>query len=251
MKIVIIEDEIAASNQLRFLLNQLGISHEILAVIETVEEGITWFRTNESPDLIFSDIQLADGISFEIYEQVQVSTPIIFTTAFDEYAIRAFKLNSVDYILKPIDAESLRFSIDKFENQQLIKLEKLNTLIQEQAFSQKSYRKSFLVRHRDKFLPIKSNEFAYIFIENGLVFGQLCDGRKLMLDFKLEDLEEQLDPQEFVRANRQYILSRACIVALKPYINSRVLVHVQPVAPFEVIISKEKVTAFKKWFEQG
>lgn len=251
MKIVIIEDESAASNQLKFLLNQLAIPHEILAIIETVEEGVTWFKTNESPDLIFSDIQLADGISFEIYEQIQVSTPIIFTTAFDEYAIRAFKLNSVDYLLKPIDKESLCFSIDKFKNQQLVKLEKLTTLIQQQAFSQKNYRKSFLVRYRDKLLPIKSNEFSYLFIENGLVFGQLCDGRKLMLDFKLEDLEEQLDPQEFIRANRQYILSRACVVALKSYINSRVLVNVLPAAPFEVIISKEKVTAFKKWYEKG
>lgn len=250
MKIVIMEDELAASSQLKFLLNQLNIKYEVLAVIETVKEGITWFMTNESPELIFSDIQLADGISFEIYEQVSINVPIIFTTAFDEYAIRAFKLNSVDYILKPLDADSLRFAVEKFNNQTLVKHETLNELIKQQAFSQKNYRKSFLVRYRDKLLPIKSSEFAYFFIENGLVFGQLFDGRKYILDFKLEDLENQLDPQNFVRANRQFILSRESILEIEPYINSRILVKTNPASPYEAIISKEKVTLFKKWFEE-
>jgi two-component system, LytTR family, response regulator LytT len=249
MKIIIIEDESAASSQLKFLLNQLNINYEILAVIETVKEGIKWFTANESPDLIFSDIQLADGISFEIYEQVQIKAPIIFITAFDEYAIRAFKLNSVDYILKPIDADSLIFAIEKFYNQQMLKQETLHELIKQQAFSQKSYRKSFLVRYRDKLLPIKSSEFAYFFIENSLVFGQLFDGRKYILDFKLEDLENQLDPHDFVRANRQFILSRESIKEIEPYNNSRALVKMNPASPDEAVISKEKVTPFKKWLE--
>ncbi|WP_435354323.1 LytR/AlgR family response regulator transcription factor [Emticicia sp. SJ17W-69] len=251
MKIVIIEDESAAASQLKFLLNQLNINYEVLAIIESVREGIKWFTSNESPDLIFSDIQLADGISFEIYEQVTINVPIIFTTAFDEYAIRAFKLNSVDYILKPLDADSLSFAIEKFNNQQLIKQETLNQLFKQQAFSQKSYRKSFLVRYRDKLLPIKTSEFAYFFIENGLVFGQLWDGRKLILDFKLEDLENQLDPLDFIRANRQYILSRESILEIEPYINSRILVKTNPASPYEAVISKEKVTQFKNWFEKA
>jgi DNA-binding LytR/AlgR family response regulator len=250
MKIIIIEDEVAAANQLKFLLNQLNINYEILAVIETVEDAIKWFTTNENPDLIFSDIQLADGISFDIYEQVKITAPIIFITAFDEFAIRAFKLNSVDYILKPIDAESLSFAIEKFKNQSLVKQEILNELIKQQAFSQKNYRKSFLVRYREKLLPIKSSEFAYFFIENGLVFGQLFDGRKFMLDFKLEDLETQLNPHDFIRANRQFILSRISIAEIEPYINSRILVKTSPTSPYEAIISKEKVTTFKKWLEE-
>jgi two-component system, LytTR family, response regulator LytT len=251
MKIVIIEDEFAAANQLKYLLHQINIDFEILAILESVQESIKWFTANESPDLIFSDIQLADGISFEIYEQIQIKAPIIFTTAFDEYAIRAFKLNSVDYILKPLDADSLSFAIEKFNNQSLVKQETLNQLIKQQVFSQKNYRKSFLVRYRDKLLPIKSSEFAYFFIENSLVFGQLFDGRKLILDFKLEDLENQLDPQEFVRANRQFILSRKSISEIEPYINSRIIVKTNPASPYEAVISKEKVTAFKKWFENG
>ena len=250
MKILIIEDESAASSQLKFLLKQLNISCEILAIIETVEEAIKWFMTNESPDLIFSDIQLADGISFEIYEQVKINAPIIFITAFDEFAIRAFKLNSVDYILKPLDADSLRFAVEKFNNQTLVKQETLNELIKKQVFLPKNYRKSFLVRYRDKLLPIKSSEFAYFFIENGLVFGQLFDGRKFILDFKLEDLENQLDPHDFVRANRQFILSRESILEIEPYVNSRILVKTSPKSPYEAIISKEKVTPFKKWFEE-
>lgn len=251
MKIVIIEDEAAAANQLKFLLKTIDFEHVILAVIETVSEAIEWFTTHDSPDLIFSDIQLADGISFEIYEQIAVKTPIIFTTAFDEYAIRAFKLNSVDYILKPIDEESLRFAIEKFKNQQLIKQEVFQQLIQQQSFTPKNYRKSFLVKYRNKLIPIKTTEFAYFFIENGLVFGQLFDSRKMVLDFKLEDLENQLDPNEFVRANRQYILSRESTQAIEPYNNSRVIVRTNPPSPFEVIISKEKVTSFKKWYERG
>lgn len=249
MNIVIVEDEPAAANQLKFLLNQLNIIHHIEKVIESVAEGVQWFTTHSAPDLIFSDIQLADGISFEIYEQIQLKTPIIFTTAFDEYAIRAFKLNSVDYLLKPIDEESLRFAIDKFQNQQLMKQELLNSLIAQQRFIPKAYRKSFLVKYRDKLLPIKTEEFAYFFIDNGIVFGQLYEGRKLMLDFKLEDLESQLDPEHFVRANRQYIVARNSVVEIESHFNSRVNVKVQPTAPTVIIISKEKVTFFKKWLE--
>ena len=250
MKIVIIEDEVAASSQLKYLLNQINAENDILAILETIEDAIKWFATNESPDLIFSDIQLGDGISFDIYEQVKINAPIIFITAFDEFAIRAFKLNSIDYILKPLDADSLRFAVEKFNNQTLVKQETLNELIKQQVFSPKSYRKSFLVRYRDKLLPIKSSEFAYFFIENGLVFGQLFDGRKFILDFKLEDLETQLNPHDFVRANRQFIFSRESILEIEPYINSRILVKTSPTSPYEAIISKEKVTPFKKWFEE-
>ena len=251
MNIVIVEDEPAAVSQLKFLMQEIGVLHAIVAVIESVADGIKWFTSNPNPDLIFSDIQLADGISFEIYEQVQIKTPIIFTTAFDEYAIRAFKHNSVDYLLKPIDEDSLRFSIEKFQNQQLMQKERLNELIQKQVFMPKAYRKSFLVKFRDKLLPIKTEEFAYFFIDNGLVYGQLYDGRKLVVDFKLEDLEGQLDPEEFTRANRQYILSRESIVEIESHFNSRVNVKVQPEASFPIIISKEKVTPFKRWFEQN
>lgn len=249
MKIVIIEDEPAAANQLKFLLNQLKVEYEILATIESVAEGILWFSEHENPDLIFSDIQLADGISFEIYEQIELKSPIIFTTAFDEFAIRAFKLNSIDYLLKPIDLGSLNFAIEKFNNQQLVKDELLNSLIQQRVFSVKNYRKSFLVRFRGKLLPIKSEEFAFFYIENSLVYGQVFDGRKFIVDFKLDDIETQLDPVDFTRANRQYILSRDCISELVGFINSRVKVKTHPAAPSDIIISKEKVTSFKKWFE--
>ncbi len=144
----------------------------------------------------------------------------------------------------------MQFAIEKYHGQQLFKEELLNELIQQQVFLQKTYRKSFLVRYREKLLPIKSSEFAYFFIENGLVFGQLFDGRKFMLDFKLEDLETQLNPHDFIRANRQFILSRISIAEIEPYINSRILVKTSPTSPYEAIISKEKVTAFKKWFEE-
>ncbi|MFN8356669.1 MAG: LytTR family DNA-binding domain-containing protein [Spirosomataceae bacterium] len=251
MKIVIIEDELAAANQLKYWLNYLQINHQIVATIDTVSDGIRWFLSNESPDLIFSDIQLADGLSFEIFEQVQIKAPLIFTSAYDEYAIRAFKHNSVDYLLKPIEAEALKHAIEKFEHQQLIRQEVLQHLIQQHIFTPKAFRKSFLVRYRDKLLPVKTTEFAYFFIENGLVYGQLHDSRRFVIDQKLEDLDNQLNPSEFVRANRQFILSRACVTEIEPLAHSRALVKVVPQAPFEVMISKEKVTSFKKWYEQG
>ncbi|MEZ4901933.1 MAG: response regulator [Spirosomataceae bacterium] len=163
MKIVIIEDESAAANHLNYLLHQLKIDHEVLAVLETVAEAIEWFTKIEPPDLIFSDIQLADGVSFDIYEQVSVKAPIIFTTAFDEYAIRAFKLNSIDYILKPIDEASLGFAIEKFKNQALITQEKWQELIGQHTFFPKNYRKSFLVKYRNQLIPLKSAAFAFFY----------------------------------------------------------------------------------------
>jgi two-component system, LytTR family, response regulator LytT len=250
IKILIIEDEMAATQQLKFWLEQLQFQHQIVACIQTVAEAIEWFLTHEAPDLIFSDIQLADGNSFQIYAQIEVKTPIIFTTAFDEYALRAFKLNSIDYILKPIDGDSLKFSLEKFNSQQLLNQTKLNKLIRSQSFTPKTYRKSFLVHFRDRLLPLKTNEFAYFLIENGIVYGQLFDERRFVIDQKLEELESQLDPSEFIRANRQFILSRETITEIQSLPNSRASVKTKPESPFEITISKEKISTFKKWFQK-
>jgi len=247
LKIVIVEDEPAAASQLQFLLGQLSLAVEVMIVLEGVEEGITWFQNNPAPDLILSDIQLSDGISFEIYEKIPLETPIVFTTAFDEYAIRAFKLNSIDYLLKPIDREALQQAIQKFQNQQLYHYSQLQALIAQQAFISKSYLKSFLVKFRDKLLPIKVEDFAFFYIEQGVVFGQLFDGKKYILDYKLEELEQQLDPICFVRANRQFILGRDCVIAIESYPHSRVNIKTEPRAPSDIVISKEKVTWFKRW----
>lgn len=250
MKVLIVEDEPTAAKQLQYLLNQLQEGHEIVGIVETVVEGRQWFLQNPAPDLIFSDIQLADGLAFDIYAHTQPSAPIIFTTAFDEYAIKAFKLNSIDYLLKPIGEEALRFALEKYQNQQLATHLRVQELIRQQAFVAKNYRKSFLIKYRDRLLPFDTQAFAYFLIDNGMVYGQLHDGRKYLIDHKLDDLEQQLDPREFVRANRQYILSHRCIVGVNLHFNSRLNLHVSPAAPSDIIISKEKVTAFKKWFEQ-
>lgn len=247
LKIVIVEDEPAASSQLQFLLGQIDIPVEVIHIIEGVEEGLAWFQQNTIPDLILSDIQLSDGVSFEIYEKIPLETPIIFTTAFDEYAIRAFKLNSIDYLLKPIDQEALTAAIQKFKNQQLYHYSQLQSLLAQQAFIAKNYRQSFLVKFRDKLIPIKAEDFAFFYIDQGIVYGQLLDGKKYSLEYKLEDLEQQLDPAYFVRANRQFILSRDCVVTIESYPHSRVNIQTQPKAPSDIVISKEKVTWFKKW----
>ncbi len=249
MNIIIIEDEPSAVEQLSAFIRQLDASITIVAVLESVTASIQWLTSHEQPDLILSDIQLADGLCFEIYEQIQLFTPLIFTTASDHYAIRAFKHNSVDYLLKPIDKEALAFALDKFKNQQLLQIEALQALIKQQTFIPKVYRKSFLIAYRDKWLPIKTEEFAYFFIENGIVWGQLHDGRKYIIDQKLEELEAQLNPTDFIRANRQYIVARTAVTAIESYVHSRAIVTLSPVAPFALIISKERVSFFKKWHQ--
>ncbi|GAB4032297.1 LytR/AlgR family response regulator transcription factor [Spirosoma gilvum] len=263
MRVLIIEDEQTAASHIIALLREIEPELQVVGVIDSVEDGRAQWPTLPTIDLIFSDIQLADGLSFSLLETVTVPCPIIFTTAYDEYAIRAFKHNSIDYLLKPIDRESLEASLHKYRTlarpatDDLIR--QMQTLLSGRAFLTQTYRQSFLLQFRDKLLPIKVADVAYFAIEGGLVSATLFDRdteRRLSeraisypVDLNLEELETQLDPQQFFRANRQFIVARSSIREAELYFNGRLQLRLQPEASVQVLISKDRVSQFKKWME--
>jgi two-component system, LytTR family, response regulator LytT len=248
MKILIIEDETEAAKNIVWLLKNIDPKIEIIGIIDTVTKGIAWLEKEAHPDLIISDIQLADGNSFEIYDQIKPQCAVIFTTAFDSYAIKAFEVNSIDYLLKPINQNALGKAIEKYKSlnkSMTIEIAELLKTMQEP----RTYRKSFLVRFRDKMLPIHTEEFVYFYIKEGSVYGRALDDKAYVIDENLEDLETQLPPSQFFRANRQYIVSRTAIKEIDFYFNGRLSLITNPIAIGQILISKEKVSAFKKWFE--
>jgi two-component system LytT family response regulator len=251
--IIIIEDETPAGEYLKSLILKLAPEASVLAVLESVEQSVEWLVSNPSPDLIFIDIQLGDGSCFEIFERVKVRCPIIFTTAHDEYAINAFKLNTLDYLLKPIKPSDLHHSLDKFysSNEESLKrtVDSLEEIINDKIHVQKNNKRSFLVPYRDKLIPIKDEDFAWFTIKSGGVDGTLNDSRTYAIDKSLEELEKVLDSNRFFRANRQFIIARSCIKEIEFYFNGRLLIRVSPVPGNPILISKERVPAFKKWFE--
>lgn len=252
-KILIIEDEPAAGQYLTQLIQKIDSKAVILDILESVESAVEWLSAGPMPDLIFLDVQLGDGTCFQIFEQVSIGCPVIFTTAHDEYALRAFKLNSIDYLLKPIRQESLKFSLDKYyqlnEENAINKVKYLEELVHTQILAKKSPRRSFLVPYRDKLIPLRDVDFSWLTIRNSVVVAALHDDRNFVLDKSLEELENQLDPANFFRANRQYIISRESIREIELYFNGRLLVRTAPASSNQILISKERVPVFKKWFE--
>ncbi|MEL7004452.1 MAG: LytTR family DNA-binding domain-containing protein [Bacteroidota bacterium] len=251
IKTVIIEDESSAVNRLRKELSQLdNATFEILATLESVSQAIDWISTNNAPDLIFMDIQLTDGLSLEIFKQITVPCPVIFTTAYDEYAVQAFKVNSIDYLLKPIDPEELQKAVDRYiqQNSGASQEEQLNQLMNlAQQFRPTTYRSSFLVSYRQKMMMIDVHDVAYFFIKEKGVFLKKKDNTEYLIEFFLDDLEKQLDPSQFYRANRQFLVARSSIQEIEPYFNGRLVLIMNPEAHAPVIISKEKATHFKRW----
>jgi two-component system LytT family response regulator len=254
MKVIIIEDEFGASQNLIAVLRELEPQCEILAVLESVADTVRWIKNNPPPDLAFIDIQLSDEIAFNIFKKSEVKFPVIFTTAHDDYAIRAFKVNSIDYILKPINKKSVRFAINKYKElnkkHNSLKEEKIFKLLHEMKTTQeKRYKRSFLVHYKDRLLPKEVSDFAYFFIENDIVYGTTRDKQKYILNQKLENIEHQVDPDHFLRVNRQFIISRKAIKEVNLYFNGRFSLKVVPASPSPIIISKAKSSALKKWLE--
>lgn len=254
MKAIIIEDEQSAEENLRILLESVAPYIQIIGSIETVTDAIDFFKENNAFDLVFMDIHLADGISFEILSEVEPSTPIIFTTAYDQYAIQAFKLNSIDYLLKPIQEADLQNAIRKFKDQHIkpyFPVEQIEALMRMTDVRKKRFRGSFLVQKKDSFIPIASTEFAYFFIQDGIVRGTTKDGRIYSLNETLEDLEKELNPEEFFRANRQYLIQRSVIQSLETYFNSRLMLKLHPQAKEQVIVSKANSSRLKEWLKSA
>ncbi|MBC6365433.1 LytTR family DNA-binding domain-containing protein [Algoriphagus sp. AK58] len=249
MKILIIEDEKPAASRLSKLLQVHFPYAELIGNLDTVSRAVRWFAENSAPDLIFCDIQLADGISFEIFEQVNVNSPIVFTTAYDQYAIRAFQVNTIDYLLKPIDPKELDRAVEKFNSRAIqpnLDFHLLKTLIQPKP---KSFKSRFLVRFGEKIQSVSIEEVAFFFSEERVTFLQTDSGKKYVLDSTLEQVEAQVDPAIFFRLNRKYLARIGAVEEVFTFSNSRLKVKLKNSQDNDILISREKVSDFKAWLD--
>ena len=251
MKVLIIEDEFYASDRLKNILQKIDPSIEILAIIETVEKSIKWLQKNDGPDLMLVDIQLSDGISLEIFEKIQVECAIIFTTAYDEYAIQAFKVNSIDYLLKPINQKDLKNSIEKFykikDKHSSEARKNIELLLNQINFKKDKFQTRLLVKTGSVMQSIDIEKVAYFFIKNQLCYLMTNDKERFALDYNLDEIEKLVNPEMFFRINRQMIVSQKAIKKIHPFFSSRLLLDLKPEFTEDVIVSKRKVSLFKKW----
>ena len=253
MRIFIIEDEIPSQRMLADLVHKLRPDWSIEGFAGSIADAVEWFRSNQSPDLIFSDIQLTDGTCFEIYEQTGVSSSIIFTTAYDEYAIRAFKVNSVDYLLKPVSENDLLHAIEKFESVVSgSKKEKvdMSALVDTLLKGKISYRSRILANVADGFVKIDIADIAFFHSSQKVTTITTFDKKNYVVDFTLDKLENQLDPGVFSRANRQFILNINSITKVENWFNGKLVVKTHPASDEKIIISRERARQFKEWIDR-
>lgn len=249
MNVIIVDDEQGAADSLRLLLEESFPRLNVVAVLASIEETIAWHNTNLPPEIAFFDIQLSDGLSLELFSRINITYPVIFTTAFDRYAVDAFKVNSIAYLLKPVTGRDIHASLEKYEFLQMnmMHTEKAKTMLT--MMSRGRYSNSFLVHYRNKLIPVTSADVAFIFTRHGLV--QFCtqDNHHYPADKSLEELEGMLDPDQFFRANRQFIINRKYITEVEFYYNGRLLVNLRPRSNDKILISKARVPAFRKWLK--
>lgn len=253
MKVLIIEDEAPAFRRLQKILEESDPDIEIIEVIDSVEEAVKWFRNHESPHLIFMDIQLNDGISFEIFDQVKVTAPVIFTTAFDEYMLKAFKVNSIDYLLKPIRPEDLAQSLEKYKEMKMSfgthESVDISTLVKEIRLDDRKFKSRFLAKLGDKLISIETDDVAYFQSKHGVVHLVTQQNKKYLLDLSLDEVYQELDPEKFYRANRQFIVRFKAIAVVHRYHKGKLLVEMSPKTDEEIIVSAEKSSSFKSWLD--
>lgn len=250
LNVLIIEDEEPAAKRLQKMLKEIEPTIVVLENIVSVSSAIKWFKNNPAPDLVFSDIQLSDGLSFEIFKAIEILCPIIFTTAYDQYAIEAFKVNSIDFLLKPIKKEGLENAVAKFK-----KITKtspapsidINKLLQSFNPAGVEYKKRFVVRFGEHIKTINIEDVVYFYTEDKVNFLCTKEARRFVIDFNLDTLESTLDPKTFFRINRQYIIGIHSIGEMFAYSKSRVLIKLIPPAKHETIVSTERSSEFKHW----
>ncbi|CCH52379.1 putative response regulatory protein VV2_1193 [Fibrisoma limi BUZ 3] len=255
MNVLLIEDEELAAFRLTQLLAEVAPHVNVIHTTASIDESVTYLKSGPVLDLIFMDIELADGQSFEIFEQTTVPAPVIFTTSYDEYAIRAFKVNSIDYLLKPIKQQELIASLDKFHqlnrpaNSSPVPLVAIDALVQQlrQQGQPTDYRRRFLVRHLSQWLPIEVGEIAFFHSEERVTLLHTVQEQKFTLDYTLDELETMLDPTAFFRANRQFIVHINSVQQIHPYFNHKLKLLLRPTPTDEVLVSRERANEFKKW----
>lgn len=257
MKILIVEDEDLAVKKLTKTLNAVDETAEIIGVADSIKSAVEWLGSNPPPDLILMDIELADGQSFEIFNLTEVKSPVVFTTSYDEYALKAFKVNSIDYLLKPVQKEDLESALSKYK--QMKKLYKdeaqptseisIDNIVKElqQKLQPKEFRKRFLVKHAQKLVSIEIDEIAYFFSDGRLNFFKTYDNRKFVVDYTMDELEDMLDPDKYFRISRSFYVSVNSVDQIHDYFGNRLLLNLKPSVDKESIVSREKVTEFKKW----
>lgn len=250
-QVVIIEDEVPAARLLHSMVVRLRSEWDIIVLPGSVEEAIDWFASHPHPDLIFLDIQLADGNSFDFLSAARPTSAIIFTTAYDQYAVRAFTVNSIDYILKPVDEQRLQDAIRKYEqlhnSHNTRPDDYLSTLLDTLQPKEKQYRTRFLIYGADSFRTLQVSDIAYFYSENKITFAVTRSNQEHVIDLSLNKLTEQLDPDRFFRANRQVILCIDAIDHAEPYFNGKLSVTARPPFKGKITISEEKLSAFKRW----
>jgi len=249
LHVLIIEDEPLAARRLERLLHKIDPNIQIVAILDTVVDTVDWLSNHEA-DLIFMDIHLADGNSFSIFEQIKIKTPVIFATAYDQYAIRAFKHNSIDYLLKPIEKEELAQSIKKFTETKSFVPQNFNALLDVLNQRETYYQKRFIVTAGDKIKSIKIEDIAYFYGQKKYVFLISHDNRRHIVDYTLGKLEELVDPEQFFRINRQFIINFDAIKQMYPYSKSRIKVELLPEADTEAIVSIDRSKTFKEWLNR-
>ncbi len=252
MKVAIIEDEKPAAENLRYLLSEIDPAITFEVVLDSVEGALEFFSQAHDVDLAFFDIHLADGISFDVFEKSKVSIPVVFTTAYDQYAIKAFKVNSIDYLLKPIDIDELKEAIEKYKStqRQFQYPENLINLIKDLKHDKKQYRSSFLVQQRDLLIPLPVSQVAYFTISEGVVKAISFENKWYIVDEKLDDIQAVLNPNDFIRANRQFIVQRTAIKNLSVYFNGKLILNVSPMPSERIVVSRVKAPQLKEWLDQ-
>ena len=253
MNVLIIEDEPQAAQRLETLVRSLVPEVVILSKLDTVKRSVAWIGSNPKPDLIFMDIQLADGISFQIFEQCEIKSPVIFTTAYDAYALKAFKVNSIDYILKPVDKDELGAALTKFRNLTgnesgtRVVLENIDQAVQ---MLTKKFKTRFVIKVGEHLKTIEVASILYFYSQDKATFCVTADNRQLILDYTLEQLEEMVDPVRFFRINRKFLVASHAIQDIISYTNSRLRLVVKGSSDNDIIVARERVQEFKDWLDR-
>ena len=248
MKVIIIEDEKPAAEKLLRAIQKADPSIEVSAVLNNVKDAVAWLQQNPMPDLLFVDIELSDGLSFKIFETVSINSPVIFCTAFDEYWQEAFEHNSIDYLLKPVKQEKLEAALNKYDKLKQHFASGFQQLLQwQQQPAGNGYKKRFLVKRGTDYISVKTDDIAYFYAAHKLVCMVGNSNQKFILDQSLADIEKQLDPAQFYRVNRKYLIQLNAIKKIKTFPKSKLQLEVEPVVNEDIIISQENVSAFKEW----
>ena len=257
MNILIVEDEDLAVKKIRKTLQAVDEDAVVAGVTDSIESTVSWLQQNTPPDLILMDIELADGQSFEIFKLTEVKSPVVFTTSYDEYALKAFKVNSIDYLLKPVQKEELQAAMDKYRKlketytvqEQATENVSLDRLVKElkEKLQPKEYRKRFLVKLGQRLVSIEVEDIAYFFSDGRLNFFMTNDNKKFVVDYTMDELDDMIDPQQYFRISRSFYVSAGCIDKIDDYFGNRLILGLRPALDKEALVSREKVSDFKKW----